>query len=370
MFDYTTKFYDNNLVMSILSIFSKQKYTSALIGLGRIGFTLGHDKKREQPASHTMAFLDNKRINLVAGIDTDSKKAEEWKAFLTENKVEAETYLSSEEFYNSDFFAAAKPDIIAIAVNEASHLEECLKAIEAKPRILILEKPVALNSAEAEKIRAAAEQNQVPVMVNHERRFAEDYKKAKEFIAEIGDIQKVSASLYSGLRIYSPQFEEDGSYSLLHDGTHLVDIVRYLLDIELENPIMTSVYKEEIDGKADGKIVRNFTAHYSTDKIPEIEISMSGRSKFFAFEIEIVGTLGKICIGNGYAKFYLRKESSLYTGFYSLENAKIHVPKKTGYFSNMLQNAIDYLDGKAELISPLDEAIKDLKVLEEIKEKF
>ena len=43
---------------------SKCKYNAALIGTGRIGFTLGFDSKREQPASHAMALKEN-RIYLV-----------------------------------------------------------------------------------------------------------------------------------------------------------------------------------------------------------------------------------------------------------------------------------------------------------------
>ena len=94
---------------------------------------------------------------------------------------------------------------------------------------------------------------------------------------------------------------------------------------------------------------------------------MSGRSKFFEFRIEILGTLGKICVGNGFTELYLRKESNLYTGFYSLTRQKLKLPKKTGYFSGMIQNAVDFLDGQSELISPLEDAISDLKVLEGIK---
>ena len=51
-------------------------YTAAIIGTGRIGFSLGLDKKREQPASHTMALLSNRRIRLVAGCDVDSQRLE------------------------------------------------------------------------------------------------------------------------------------------------------------------------------------------------------------------------------------------------------------------------------------------------------
>lgn len=338
-------------------------YTAAIIGTGRIGFTLGFDKKREQPASHTMALLANKKIRLIAVADTNQENLESWGKFVRGKFIrEAKTFSTSEELYKA---FTKIPDIITVAVNEDSHLEECLKAIKARPRLIILEKPVALNSKEAEKIRLAAEENHVPVMVNHERRFAADYNAAKTYIKKIGTLQSIRGELYSGLRIYAPEFEKDGSYSLLHDGTHLVDIIRFLLDEDLENPIVSGLYKDDKDA------VRNFSAHYSTKSCPDVSIYMSGRSRFFSFGLDILGTEGRICLGNGYAKFYQRKESKLYTGFYSLSrDHSIHLPKKTGYFANMVQNAVDFLDGTAPLKSPLSEAIADLRVLEEIKAKL
>ena len=332
-------------------------YTAALVGTGRIGFSLGFDKKREQPASHTMALLANKRIKLVAACDTDEEKLEAWGRFVKG----ACTFKSSAEMYR----ALGAPDIITIAVNEDSHLQECLAAIEARPRLVILEKPVALNSQQALQLQEAAERAGVPVMVNHERRFALDYAAAKAYLKEIGTLQAVRGELYSGLRIYAPKYEEDGAYSLLHDGTHLVDIISWLLDEELENPLVTGIYKDDKDE------VRNFSAHFTTKNCPEVTITMSGRSRFFSFGLDILGTEGRICLGNGYAKFYKRKESKLYTGFYSLARDRaISLPKKTKYFANMVQNAVDYLDGKEDLKSPLSAAIADLRTLEAIKEKL
>ncbi len=329
------------------------KYTAALIGTGRIGFLLGFDKKREQPASHTMALLANKRIDLAAATDTDSDRLALWEKHVKGGR----TYSNSDELYKNE-----KPDIITVAVNEAAHLTECVAAIEARPRLVILEKPVALNSAEAEKISAAAERCKVPVMVNHERRFSADYLAAKNFMTKIGEIQSVRGELLSGLRVYSKEKEISGEYSLLHDGTHLVDIMSFLLGEKLTSPTLSSMYK---DDKGD---VRNFTAFFKSESCPSVSLTMSGRSKFFAFGVDILGTLGRICVGNGYAKFYLRKESKLYSGFYSLTSEKVRLPKKTGYFSGMIQNAVDFLDGKSELKSPLQVAIDDLKSLEEIKE--
>ena len=152
--------------MSLGSQKHSQIYTAALVGTGRIGFSLGFDKKREQPASHTMALLGNKRIKLIAACDTNEENLTEWGHYVKGAKV----FSSSSEMYKS----IPTPDIITVAVNEDSHMEECLAAIEAKPRLIILEKPVALNSAQAAEIAVAAEKAGVPVMVNHERRFAAD----------------------------------------------------------------------------------------------------------------------------------------------------------------------------------------------------
>ena len=337
------------------------EYTACLIGAGRIGFLLGFDKKREQPASHTMALLGNKKISLVAACDKNVERLELWQKYVKKHSKKLFTtpsvFTESTELYKN----FPKTDIIVVAVNEESHLAECIKAIEQKPRLVILEKPVALNMEQALKIEECAQKNNVCVMVNHERRFDLNYGLALSWCKKIGDIQSVHAELDSGLRIYGEEFEKDGTYSLIHDGTHLVDIVRFLTGEELSCPVVTGVYKDEKG------LVRNFSANYSTQKIPEIVIKMSGRSRFFEFRIEILGTLGKICVGNGFTELYLRKESSLYTGFYSLKGENVKVPKRSDYFSGMIKNAVDFLDGREKLFSPLSEAVKDLKVLEEIK---
>lgn len=371
-----------------------QKYTAALVGLGRIGYSLGLDKKREQPASHTMALLNNPRINLIAGCDTDSIALSKWQ----DANKKAVGYSDSANLY-----ARCRPDIVTVAVNENAHLKEAVEAIHAKPKLVILEKPVALNLSEAEKIQQAANEFQVPVLVNHERRFAEDFKLAKSYMKKIGEIQSIRAELCSSLCVYNPAEEKTGAYSLIHDGTHLVDAVLFFLEddlpstlkkISLENPsekkggllsrasglnnsekkiktvnsllrfpIVTGVFRDE------EKNVRQFSAHYSTPKCPDVTIGISGRSRFFGFEISITGTEGRVCIGNGYLKLYHREKSSLYSGFYSLLNDRSEsLPKKTFYFSNMIQNAVDFLDGKANLRSTLQTGINALSVLEEIKE--
>lgn len=340
-------------------------FTAAVIGTGRIGFSLGFDRKREQPASHTMALNSNRRIRLIAGCDKDSSRLEKWRKANRKCRVYSES---------SQLFACEKPDIVVVSVNEDSHLETCLEAIRSKPRLVILEKPVALNFEEGKKIRFASESLGVPVMVNHERRFSEDYRFAKNHLDSVGKIMTLNARLDSGLRVYAPENEKDGGYSLLHDGTHLVDIVRFLLGQEnvsgkdfevIHTPRITSlVYDEE-----NPEILRNLSVNFESEVCPDVNLSFSGRSKYFGFEVDIIGTEGRIKIGNGIFEFFRAEESRLYSGFYSLSrNRKIRRFKKTRYFSNMVQNAVDFLDGKTPLFSSLFDGLADLKIIGEIKE--
>ncbi|WP_027728010.1 Gfo/Idh/MocA family protein [Treponema sp. C6A8] len=348
----------------------KNIYTAAIIGTGRIGFTLGFDKKREKPASHTMALLENKRIKIVAGCDTFEDSINQWKRYVSRFNRDVKAYATSEEL-----LAAEKYDIIVIAVNEDSHLETALQAIAAQPRLIILEKPVALNTADGDKITKAAEKYGVPVLVNHERRFSEDYKIAKDYIEQgnLGKVMCVNARLDSGLRVYTKEEEATGAYSLLHDGTHLVDIVMFLLEKNsgekevLKKMAITNITRDE--EKTD--VVRNVTAHFESEWCPDVNISISGRSRYFGFEVDIIGTEGRIKIGNGIFNFTHRQQSKLYSGFYSLESdKKIRRPKKTRYFSNMIQNAVDFLDGKSELKSTLQTGMNTLTVLQEIKRQL
>ena len=87
----------------------KKRYSAALIGTGRIGFSLGFDRKREQPASHTMALKANGRIRIESACDSDAARLEYWHKF---NKKSA-AYSSY-----AHLFASSKPEIVVIAVNE------------------------------------------------------------------------------------------------------------------------------------------------------------------------------------------------------------------------------------------------------------
>lgn len=334
-----------------------KQYQAAIIGTGRIGFLLGKDRRREQPAAHTAALNANKRIKLIAGCDIDGTRLALWQKENPQAKI----------FGHIDkLLSETSADIITVAVNEDAHLSTTLKVLNSRPRLVILEKPVALNTEEAYKIKEASDNLNVPVMINHERRFSKDYQLVKKLIEDnkLGNLQLIRGSLWSGMRVYSASQEASGAYSLIHDGTHLVDIVQYLLGRQLENPIVSNIIRDNDNS------VRQAEVNYLIDDIG-ISLTFSGRCKYFGFDLELRFSEGRILIGNGLFQVETKKESPYYSGFFSLLKDKSFKPaKKSGYFSNMVQNAVDFLDNKSPLISTLDDGINTLKTLEDIKKYF
>lgn len=331
-----------------------KQYRLAIIGTGRIGFLLEHDKKREQPASHSSAFSRNKRIMIIAGCDIDKKRLELWHKCYPDANI----YTNHNKLLEKE-----NPDIVVIAVNEEAHLQITLDVIKKNPELIVLEKPAAPNLEMTRIIKGAVNKYKVPIIINHERRFSEDYKKVKELLKnkKIGKINSVHANLWSGLKVWHDKCRDNGACSLIHDGTHLVDIIHYLFDIRLKNPVIDNVVKNR-----KGEVV-SLNVHYKFNKDGIIYLEICGGKKYFGFELDIRGDNGRIVVGNGYFKFYESLPSPYYSNFYSLKkNKKVKRPRKTKYFSNMAANCVNYLDGKEGLVSTLDDGTEVIKALYDI----
>lgn len=330
---------------------AKKKYRALVIGAGRIGMTLGADRLREQPASHARALAENPRIELAGAVDVDPQAL----AIFAKSYPRANVYADLDEAMERE-----KPDIVAVAVPETAHAPVSASVFAHRPRLVVLEKPVAPNPAAAEAVRRAAARFRVPVQVNHERRFAADYALAKSILArgDLGELDCVRARLWSGAPVWKAGAERTGECSLLHDGTHLVDTVRFLPGRELAAPVVDFVHK-----RRTGTVVR-LCFHYLLAKNVFVHMELAGNKKVFDFEIELSGDRGRLNIGNGFLRLYTRAPSPFYSGFHSLRRDRsAKRPAKTGYLSRMVQNCVDFLDGKAELGSPLAEGIKTLEDL-------
>jgi predicted dehydrogenase len=331
----------------------KDVYRVGIIGLGRIGFTLGFDQKREQPASHSRAFGENKRIGLAGGFDTDRKKLAAWKAAYPK----ARAYESIKEMMNDGFW-----DIVVIAVPEEAHLSVFSEVCLYTPRLVVLEKPVAAGLDDALSIQRLAKEFRVPVCVNHERRFSADYIYVKKLLdsRKLGAVRLVSGYMLSSVPAIRPDSLEKGKGALVHDSTHLIDSIRFLTGKRL------SVEAVTVSGKSAKGETAGITAA-GTCGDAAVTINVGYRSKAFVFELDIVLEKGRVRIGNGLFEVYRALESPYYEKFYSLAlDGKTPVFKKTGYFSGMVQNCVDFLDGMKPLSSALDDGIETMRVIGEI----
>ena len=332
-----------------------KKYNAAVIGLGRIGHTLGFDQKREQPASHSRALFENPRIRLLGGFDIDPEKSAGWQ----KEYPSAAAYSSLESLLETDRW-----DILSIAVPEEFHLPVIREVLDKPPRLIILEKPVAPKLKDALKIRKLVQGTGIPVIVNHERRFSADYQMAREWVrsGRYGKIKAWNASLLSGHNAVYGSGSRKGQGTLIHDGTHLFDILRFLSGKEIR------ILHADPNGKDK---TGGFSGIQVSAAIGDSPLSahIGFKVRAFMFEIEILLEKARIRIGNGILELWESRESPFYEKFYSfIKDETIRPPEKTGYFSGMVRHCVDFLDGKTELESTLDDGIEALRCVEKIRE--
>lgn len=193
----------------------------AVIGCGFIG------------GYHGRAVLNTPDAVLVAAADVN---ADVLSAYAKKHGV-ARTSTDPEAF-------AADPDIdaVAIGVPNAFHLPLALRYLEAGKHVLI-EKPLAMDTAEAERIAAAAAAHDRRLLVGHMWRFDPEVHFLRKAVKDglLGTIVKTKG--YGIHTLWGPsgwfaQKKLAGGGALADMGVHAIDTVRYLLG----DPEPVSVY--------------------------------------------------------------------------------------------------------------------------------
>ena len=115
-------------------------------------------------------------------------------------------------------------DAVLICTGPKTHTPLALDCVERGVPVFV-EKPPALNLAEAERLRERSEALGVPVMVGTMKRHALIYRRMKEIITspDFGPIGAVEAKMALGWKNTS------GFALLLDAGVHLIDLLRFLM---------------------------------------------------------------------------------------------------------------------------------------------
>jgi len=318
-----------------------EKIRAAIVGLGRIASLLEEDTLREKPCTHSGAIADNGDCVLVAGCDIDEERrklfAEKWQVPVYEDAQEMLT--------------AHNPQILVIATHPDSHYRYCRLAAQHKVPVVICEKPLADKIGKAKKIANLAKNGGPIIITNHERRYSKDYIRAKEILDEgkLGAVLGVRAVLYMGkTRRIVDQF--------WHDGTHLADAIMFLTDAKLKHRRSWGARLKSRSGTAwlEGSLE-------SSTPIPVIFEVGAGRDHL-VFEIEFSCENGRLRIGNGVFEVCKSVPSPYAEKFRSLKNTGETFFGPTGYFANMLKDAVSCV--KDPNRKPRSGAVDGLRVIE------
>ena len=147
---------------------------------------------------------------------------------------------------------------------------------------------------------------------------------------------------------------------LLDDGTHLIDIINFLIETGLEKTSVEKFYKKDQESLW---IVSN------AGDIPAVIEVASGRD-YVIFELDLSFSEGRIRVGNGMYEEYESGPSPYYEGMRSLLKNDVPRPFPTGYFSNMMDDAVECVrDKNREPVSSAVDGYKAIAFIDSVKDE-
>ncbi|MCP4218455.1 MAG: Gfo/Idh/MocA family oxidoreductase [bacterium] len=331
------------------------RYKVALIGCGRIGSLLEEDPLRRKPASHMGGILTlAPRVKSVVVCDIDEERL----ARCKEKWNPAGTYTNYKRLLKVE-----KPDIVVIATWTSSHMEIALRAASSGVKGIVLEKPVAVDPGQARKVIDICREKNIPLVINHERRWEPLYRKTAEIIAsgELGALKMIYGNVLcrSAARgSWKNILKEVGGGPLLHDGTHLVDMIRYFAgDIA---SLSGSVKREH----PEAGVETSAAAMMKTVGGVDVFIEAGGMREYFNFELDLQLERGRLRVGNGYREYWVAEPSKRYSGFSDLVKKEFPTfVRDCDPFSGGLNEVMTALETGLPPISSGEDGYKAMEVI-------
>lgn len=296
-------------------------YNALIIGAGQIAG--GYDSiESTNIFTHAHAYINNSNINLLGFYDIDytksQKMAEKWNTKA----------IKSLKDINSNI------DIISICTPDNTHLEMIKKTLELSPKIIFLEKPISNDINDFNKIKEISETT--PILVDYTRRFVKEFQELAVKIrnGEFGAYQ--TGSGYYGKGFY-------------HNGSHMKDLLTLLLGKFLSiNPI------SQINDFSDKDLTQTAILNLNCGNF---FMQGTNSNEFEIFEIDLIFTKARIKIldSGRVIQIYEIKSNEQFTGYKNLYLAKEYSTEINLAMTNAVNNILEYLDNKSELLSPIGE---------------
>jgi predicted dehydrogenase len=242
--------------------------------------------------SHFEAIGVMDRLEAVAVADINIERAEE-----IAKEYDIAVYVDYKEMVLKQ-----KPDLVVITLPHFLHMESAVYCANQGCHIM-LEKPMALNIQECDEIIAAAETNQIQLMIGHTQHYISTNQKAKQLIAEedLGELVMINDTRHVNyFRSNRPDWflekEKSGGGIMMNLGSHSVDKIQWITNSKIAK------VKSKLSFYGDrGNVEGSGLLFLETDEGVPVTIAQSGYKGVSKDQTDFIFTKGmvKLITGSG-----------------------------------------------------------------------
>jgi hypothetical protein len=143
-------------------------FNTVLVGLGKIGYSYDADIENSKVVlTHFKAIRESSTFSLVAIVEPDINKYQE-----LDEEFESLIYADLKEIEVSK-----QIDLVVVATPPETHVEVVKAALKLRPRVILLEKPVANSLADALEIFELTLKSEVQIFMNYQRNYHLELRK-------------------------------------------------------------------------------------------------------------------------------------------------------------------------------------------------
>ncbi len=298
----------------------------------------------------------------------------------------AEEYKVSRTFTDyREMLALKELDAVSVCTWNSAHAECAIAALRAGKHVLC-EKPMALNTAQAQEMEKAAKENDKLLMIGFVRRFGNDCAVLKDFIdnGSFGEIYYAKAQYLRRKGCPGGWFGDksrSGGGPLIDLGVHVIDLCRYLMG----GPQPVSVYGATFNKLGDRRHIKDARGYSSTvvskDDIFDVEDMATALIRFdngavlsveASFSLNIEKDVGNIELFGTKAGCKLDPELTIFTDMNDyLANVKLAQSTALsfdGLFDNEINHFVECIETGKPCRNPAQDGVTLMKILDGIYE--
>ncbi len=305
-----------------------------------------------------LSGLKNAKLRSVCDID------EEKLMIIKKNYPNVEIFTNPKDIFNDPSI-----DGVVIASSSENHFKLAEKALENNKDVLV-EKPMTLDSNDAEILIEKAENKKRILMVGHLLVYHPAVRKIKELI-ESGELGEIYYLYSQRVNLGSIRRTENSLWSL---GPHDISLALYLLG---EEPDSVSAYGESYI-QSDVNDVVFLNLHFSDKKIANIHLSWLDPHKIR--KLTIVGSKKMVVFDDMevrekiriYDKGVNKIDDNYFNDYISLRFGDVLIPKLDNAEPLKIEDAhfIDCIHNRKKPITDGENGLKVIKILEEADKYF